>query len=241
MKSFKLLFVFILCLVFLTACLPGAGPGPGPGPGPVPVPVPGPVIPEEPQHADDESVFGDFIIENVGYGVFEGKEYIFGDVTNTSTNNTYAWAEVEIVLADDDMDHIQYVHVNTDQLGPGMRWEFLVALPNVSFKYYYIRNVYGSIQEQLNKLNAKKDLAIVEHTVINNGTNYQVVGTVQNITQNRYAYVDILIHVFDEDKNIVEQLQPSTIDLGPSGIWNFEATITAQNASSYEIIEIYGY
>lgn len=55
------------------------------------------------------------------------------------------------------------------------------------------------------------------------------------------VYVDLLIYVYDEKEIKVEQIQPSITDLGPGETWSFEAIITASNASTYDIIEIYGY
>lgn len=242
------MFALILCLIFLAGCFqqqqrvvpkcPDDGPTVCPED---PDDPPEDPIKDKPQYQGGESVFGDFVLENVSYEEQDGKAYIIGDVYNTSTHNTYAWAEVEIVLTNDNMDHLKYIHTNTDQLKPGEMWPFIVEVPNITFNYYYIRDVYGSVQYNPNPLNVDEDLTIVEHGAINIGGTHQIIGTVENKSENRYAYVDILIYVYDENMNKVEQLQPSTTDFSPGFAWNFAVNITVPNAASYEIIEIYGY
>ena len=68
----------------------------------------------------------------------------------------------------------------------------------------------------------------------------KIIGTIKNLTDEPYRYVEVNINLYDADGNQVDNTLANMNNLEANGTWNFTAYIVGDNVAKYRIINIEG-
>jgi hypothetical protein len=80
-----------------------------------------------------------------------------------------------------------------------------------------------------------EEFTLVESTTIAEGSRRYIVGTVKNNTPKEYELVKIEFILFDQSGAQVGTSFDSITNLAPYATWKFKASISAENASEYQL------
>lgn len=68
-----------------------------------------------------------------------------------------------------------------------------------------------------------------------------IVGTVRNVSQRKYAYVQIEFSLYDKAGGRIGSASDNITNLEPGSKWNFQARIFDERAAAYKLAEITGW
>jgi hypothetical protein len=84
--------------------------------------------------------------------------------------------------------------------------------------------------------NTDEGLELVSHDSVNG----KIVGTIKNLTDKSYRYIEVDINLYDANGNQVGSTLANTTNLEGNSTWNFTAYINYDNTNTYKIVGIQG-